>query len=167
MNKRPVISEHVANIDILIDRAAIVCFLFMWASFIFSYLQMPEIIVTHFGIDGKADDFGHKATLFLLPIAGSVFYIVLSAIIKKPQTFNHSVKITAANGDSRYRSAVRILKLLKLFILFVFSVVILFSYLISIGITKDMSSWFLPFVFICPLLLASLSTAQSLKKEKK
>ena len=65
--KNPKIRIGLTIFDIIIEIAALAALLSMWIIIITAYFKLPDIIATHFNDAGKADGFGGKSSIFLLP----------------------------------------------------------------------------------------------------
>jgi len=61
--------------DKIIEGIGIVAILCLVGLPILYYSSLPETIPTHYGANGKADGFGDKSTIWLLPIIGVITYI--------------------------------------------------------------------------------------------
>ena len=70
----------------------------------YSFMSLPDQIPTHFGIDGKADGWGSKTTLFTLPGIGLALYLLLTFINKSPHLFNFTVEVTEENAAHLYQT---------------------------------------------------------------
>ncbi len=118
--------------------------------FVFNaYSSLPDTIPTHFGIDGKADAWGNKATLFILPSVSIFVYLLLTGISFLPSNMmNYPVKITDENKERQHQIALKLLRILKLVIVALFFYI---SYQVvnSIKDTSDgLGVWFLPIFLI-------------------
>ena len=60
-----------------------------------NYGRMPGIIPIHFGIDGKADGWGPRGMLWLLPILGFVLLGVFHVVTRKPLPRGEQVMVAA------------------------------------------------------------------------
>lgn len=87
-----------------------------------TFHKLPDTVITHAGATGKADGFGNKSTLLILPLISIVSYIGLTILQKFPNIFNYPVKITEKNIDSLYSLGVKMVRCLKLFIALAFAV---------------------------------------------
>ncbi len=143
---RPKIKIQFDNIDRIIEILTLLLLLFIWGFMLFEFPKLPEIIPIHFNYAGEADDFGSKYNMLFLPIISTILYIAITIINRFPHTFNYLVKITEENAERQYKIACKMMRLLKI------SVVIVFSFLnISIIISAKNQSdslglWFLPIV---------------------
>ncbi len=61
--------------DKLIEGIGILAILCLIGLPLFYYGSLPDTIPTHYGADGKADGFGDKSAIWLLPIVGVITYI--------------------------------------------------------------------------------------------
>jgi uncharacterized membrane protein len=76
--------------------------IFLWWFTLKNYKALPQIIPTHFDIEGKADNFGNKKWYFFTPVLSSVFYIGIFFLIRSPESANYPVEITDANRDVQF-----------------------------------------------------------------
>ena len=138
--------------------------LLMWVLFLYAFFKLPLTIPIHFGASGKPDGYGNKAILFILPVIGTLIYFGLTWLNQYPQVYNYPIKITEANAQQQYTRATRMMRFLKVAILFIFALIILFTYLTATGFTNGLGSWFLPFsiaIFFAPTIYFII---QSVKK---
>lgn len=114
------------------------------------FLCLPDIIPTHFNDSGKADNYGNKSGIFILPVLATILYLGLTQLSRHPRIFNYPLRITVDNARQQYTIATRMIRFLKLSVLVIFTLVILFTYLTTMGFMKDPGSWFLPLaVAVC------------------
>lgn len=76
--------------------------IFLWWFTLKSYKSLPQVIPTHFDVEGKADNFGNKKWFFFTPILSVVFYIGIFFLIRSPETANFPVEITDENRDVQF-----------------------------------------------------------------
>ena len=164
METRPKIKLNLSQLDHRLELAAKIFLVVMWGLTVFTFLKLPATIPVHFSASGQADSYGNKLTLLFLPILAMIIYFGLTQLNKYPHIFNYITKITADNAQRQYGIATRILRFLKLVILIIFSAIILFTYLTTMGIANGLGIWFLPFTFVLLLVPAIISISQSLKK---
>lgn len=75
------------------------------------------------------------------------------------------IEINEENAEKQYTIATRMLRYLKLVILILITVIILITYLTSIGVTKGLGFWFLPLTFGLLLIPTIINLSQSFKKK--
>ena len=164
MEARPKISLSPSAVDKKTDLAATVLLIFIWACTVYIFLKLPAIIPIHFNASGKADSYGSKLTLLILPLLATVIYFGLTQLNKYPHIFNYMTKITEANAVFQYSMATRMLRFLKLAILLVFSLIMVLIYLTSKGLVNGLGSWFLPLTLALVLIPVVVFTGLSWKK---
>ena len=164
METRPKIKLILSQLDHRLELAAKVFLVVMWGLTVYTFWKLPEIIPVHFNASGQADSYGNKLTLLFLPILATLIYFGLTQLNKYPYIFNYMTKITADNAQRQYEIATRMLRFLKLVILIIFSLIILFTYLTTIGIINGLGIWFLPLTFVLLLVPIVFFISQSLKK---
>jgi len=165
METRPKIKLTLSPLDNKLELTSKIFLFVMWALTIYTFLKLPTTIPIHFNASGQADNYGNRLTLLLLPILATIIYLGLTQLNKYPHIFNYMTKITAGNAKKQYTIATRMLRFLKLAILTIFSLVILFTYLTTIGLTNGLGFWFLPLTFGLLLIPTIISISQSLKKK--
>jgi uncharacterized membrane protein len=92
---------------------------------VISYQSLPETIPTHFGVDGEANGFGSRATLFFPLVVAVFIYLLLTLIGRFPRIFNYPWRVTEANARRLYTVSVQLLVVLKL------EMVALFAYIVT------------------------------------
>ena len=146
MEQRPKINIKLQATDKIIELSALMIFLFIWFLALSGYSQLPEIIPTHYNGFGKADAFGNKANILVLPIVASVLAIALTVINFYPHLLNYTVEITEVNAEKQYRIATRMLRCLKLIVLIIFTFIVYMTQQTSKGIADGLGEWILPSV---------------------
>ncbi len=151
--ERPVINIARSKTDRLVDGITIGIVVLCWLTVVENYRNLPEIIPMHFGTNGKADGFGSKIFLYLLPILATLIVVLFSYLITKPHIFNYSVNITGQNAEKQYRGAITMLRWLKLIVaaLFLFLVHIVLA--AAVRKESDISKYV--FVFVALLFLVA------------
>ena len=165
METRPKIKLVLTPLDNKLELISKVFLVVMWGLTVYTFLKLPAIIPIHFNASGQVDNHGNKQTLLILPILATIIYFGLTQLNKYPHIFNYMTRITEDNAEKQYTIATRILRFLKLAILLIFSLIILFTYLTTIGVTNGLGFWFLPLTFGLLLIPTILSISQSLKKK--
>jgi len=119
-------------IDLLGQHFSQLLLVFLWISAIIMFNHLPAVIPTHFNFSGEVDSFGSKYTIFLLPLLGTILFIVLSILCKHPEKFNYLVKITPANAQKQYGLATRLVRWLNVSQLIVFTGLLVLIYFSAI-----------------------------------
>lgn len=103
MKDQPVIDLPKTTIEVWLDVAS---WLFATAALAIAigyYPDLPEQIPTHFGPSGRADNFGPKVTIFILPVLSLVLVGGIVFLSKYPHRFNYLNKITPENAAFEYQ----------------------------------------------------------------
>ena len=151
-NERPAIQIKRNSIDFILEYVAIITLLFLWAFTTYHYKRLPDNIPIHFDLSGKADDFGTKNSLWLLPIVVTIVILTLRILSRYPHKFNYLVKITNENAEKQYKSSVRLLQFLQV------SLAVLFMYINAKQIKgayqfkSTLDWWFIPLLFAVILI---------------
>lgn len=165
MEIRPKIKLTLSLLDKKIELTGKIFLVFIWALTIYTFLKSPTTIPTHFNASGQADDYGNKVTLLILPILATIIYFVVTQLNKHPHVLNYMTEITEDNAEKQYTNATRMLRFLKLAILIIFSLIIIFTYLTTIGVKNGLGFWFLPLTFGLLLIPTIISIIQSFNKK--
>lgn len=144
MESRPKIKADLTTLDRLIEVAGWLALSLIWIITLFYYRNLPETIPTHFNAAGVADDFGPKITLFLLPSIGTILFIGMTILNRYPHVFNYPVKITPENALKQYTMATRLVRVLKLAVLVIFTTITWMTSFSAINQTGELGIWFLP-----------------------
>jgi len=165
METRPKIKLTPSPLDNRLELTSKIFLVVMWVLTLYTFFKSPMTIPTHFNGSGQADDYGNKMTLLILPILATIIYFGLAQLNKYPHIFNYMTKITEDNAQKQYIIATRMLRFLKLAILVIFSLIILFTYLTTIGVTNGLGFWFLPLTFGLLLIPTIIGISQSFNKK--
>ena len=161
MKTRRRIKLNLSAFDKKLELSSKMFLIIMWGLTIYTFFKLPTTIPTHFNALDQADDYGNKLTLLILPIFATIIYFAITQLNKYPHIFNYMIEINADNVEKQYTTATRMLRYLKLIILILFSFIILFTYLTSIGVTKGLGFWFLPLTFgllLTPIIMSISKT---------
>jgi len=161
---RPKIVLVPSKLDIALERSARGMLVVLWCLTIYSYLNLPMTIPIHFNAAGKANDFGNKATLFILPVLGTLIYIGLTQLNKYPHIFNYIPKITTENAPKQYALATRMIRFVKLAVLLIFTFINLLTWFAATGRAGGLGIWFLPVMLALLLVPIIVLMRQSLQK---
>lgn len=79
----------------------------------FNWNNIPDIVPTHFNGSGKADGWGSKYTLLILPIVNIAAYTLFEFLERKPHLHNYPFRFTEENAAQFYAVSVNIMNLTK------------------------------------------------------
>jgi len=163
METRPKINISLSTLDKILESIGKLLIIIIWGLTLFVYFKLPAIIPTHFNASGEPDGHGNKLTILILPILASLLYFGLTKLNQYPQSFNYIGTITVENAEKQYTIASRMLRFLKIALLLIFSHIILFTYLTTIGLTNGLGVVFLPFTLGIALIPIIFYIRQSIK----
>jgi uncharacterized membrane protein len=164
MEARPKIQPQLSKFDKTLELISVVVLITMIGLSIYAFFTLPDIIPTHFNGSGKPDDYGGKATILILPLVTSIIYFGLSKLNQYPHMFNYATIITEANAAYQYQLATRLIRIMKLALLLIFTVIILMTYLTAINVLEGLGFWFLPFAVGLIIIPLGVTIVKSLKK---
>jgi uncharacterized membrane protein len=120
----------------------------IWGLLIFYYAKMPDIVPVHFDVKGQPDAYGSKRTLVVLPIIAVLLFTGMTILNRFPHIFNYPVKITPENALRQYSMATRLVRILKLVIMFIFLMVEYFTVRTVLDHSAVPGVWFFPVFLI-------------------
>lgn len=141
---RPIIKIEFTLNDKLIEIFSWLLFVMMWVIPIIGYSMLPDTIPTHFNIAGEADNWGNKLSVYILPVIGTLLFILLTVVNRFPHIFNYSVEITEDNALRQYTNATRLIRVLKLVLSVIFNLIAVFTIRSAKGESHGLGLWFLP-----------------------
>ena len=144
MEERPKMILELTIADKLFEIVGWLLIAVIWGLTIKNYSNLPETIPTHYNGAGQADGFGGKATILTLPLISTVLFIGLTILNKFPHLFNYPTNITQANAFRQYTNATRLIRYLKLIIVFIFGFIAFKTIQIANGETDGLGVWCLP-----------------------
>jgi len=113
MNSRPVIDLPKTSTERWLDVASWLFVTLAFAVALSNYADLPDTIPTHFNAAGKADGYGPKYMVFLLPIISFVIVAGLGFLVRFPHRFNYLATITPENAAFEYKKAQILLRVVK------------------------------------------------------
>ena len=158
------------KIDYLMESIAFLMLIYTWVISINSYKDLPSVIPIHYDVFGKADNYGSKSNIWILPIITTIIVIGFYFLNKIPHKYNYIVKITEENAQRQYKMSTRLIRFLQL------DISILFSYINykEISGAKQLNSsldwWFLPLLLstiFVPTIYMIVSTSSMQSKKSK
>ena len=165
MNKRPQIKLQLNQTDKILEVLGWVSVVGIWALTLTNYSILPEIIPIHFNGAGKADGFGNKTQIFVLPIISTLLFIGLTTLNKHPHMFNYTSQITKENAVHQYTNATRMMRVLKLVIVVLFGLIVFRKIQIVNGHADGLGTWFLPLTMGMIFIPMLYFLIKSLKKK--
>lgn len=146
--KRPRINLSISLADKIIEILSAVLMVSLFIYTFASWSNLPETIPVHFDAKGRPDGFGGRITIFFSPLLMLAIYILLTALNRRPDVFNYPVKITPENAAYQYRTATRMLRMLKLSLVIMFGAITWSVVHSAQAGNSDVVLWVLPFALI-------------------
>ena len=146
----------------------IICFglFFLWGFVIYKFKTLPELIPSHFNVQGKVDDQSRKLVIFLLPSIITVLTAGMYILIRFPYRFNYPVAITMENAERQYRLATRMIRVLSLSILVVFFLITLMTTLTAENKINGTGIWLLPVILLIVFVPLGIYLYHSFRNKK-
>ncbi|WP_010247684.1 DUF1648 domain-containing protein [Acetivibrio cellulolyticus] len=120
-NKRPKIKISLTMLDIYLEVMAVIGVIIYVAILIYGWVKLPDIIPKHFNVSGQIDSYGSKSTLFILLPVIIFLYTLLTVMSRFPHIYSYPVEITQDNAEIQYTKAARLMRILKLVIVVIFT----------------------------------------------
>lgn len=139
----------------------IILIIFLWGFTIFHFSDLPKIIPQHYGIDGKPNIYGNKNTILILPIFGTLLFLLLNHVSRNTDSelLNISPKLKA-----KPKLAETFVNILLLFILVLFSRIIWEEIKIIKGLQSYLSFWIPSIIVFMMVSLIGFNTYYHYKK---
>jgi len=144
MEANPKLKLKLTILDYLIEILGLLLFFSTWIFIISIYKSLPDIIPIHYNALGTADNFGKKWMILSLPIVSTVLFIGLTLLNYFPESFNYPTKINEDNALIQYTYATRLIRYLKLVIVFIFGILLYQTTRYPLNQNDGLGIWFLP-----------------------
>jgi len=145
---KPKINPSLATTDYIIEAVGAISFLYMIAQLIVEYPEINDQVAIYFNSSGKADDWGDKSTLLILPIVTISLYVGMTVLTRYPYVFNYPVQITEENATKQYQLAKSLIIMLKAGIAGIFAFIQYQTIRISSGDAEGLGSFFIIVVML-------------------
>ena len=141
---RPKIRIELTTTDKAVEILGWFSLLAIWIFTIASYSNLPDTIPIHYNGAGKADGFGNKINILILPFIATILFVGMTVANKFPHVFNYPTKITEENALRQYTNATRMMRYLKLVLVVLFSLIAFKTIQNTRGQSAGLGVWFLP-----------------------
>ena len=119
-----------------------------------NYGALPNRIPIHYDFNGKPNNWGSKAMLWIMPILSIVLYFVFSTVSRYPHTFNYGYEITEENAANQYSNAVKLMILMKTEVMVFLSIISMKTIELAQG--KNVEVGLIPAVIFVVVLLSTI-----------
>ncbi|MBT8266733.1 MAG: DUF1648 domain-containing protein [Bacteroidia bacterium] len=155
---RPKIKVPYEQVDVLCELLNITLLLLIWIYTIYSFSDLPDEIPTHFNGAGEADDFGGKATIWIVPIIATFMFLLMFILNRFPHLHNYMVNITEENALKNYRLSTRMVRFINLYCLALFAAIIFEIIAVAKGNAITLfNTGFLVITIIVPIIIIAVS----------
>jgi uncharacterized membrane protein len=144
----PVLMVPPTKQDKLLNLVAIAGFVALFSVAIYGMLVLPYTIPVHFGFSGRANSWGSKSILWVLPGLGLFIYGLLTLVKRSPHNFNYLVEITEHNALRQYQIAISTLNWLKTELVWIFAFMEWKIFNLATAENPSLGIWFLPVIFL-------------------
>ena len=106
----------------------IIGFLALLGSTVFllvSWAHIPDQIPTHYNFAGVADGYGGKGSLIFMMVLAWFVFILITVLMRFPNTWNMPVKVTAENKARLYSITKAMLEVIKMLVSLLFAVMLI------------------------------------------
>jgi len=148
MVERPKLKIELTIADKIVEFVGWLLVILVWGLAIKSYSNLPNTIPTHYNVLGQANAFDGEVNILILPIVATVLFIGLTIINKYPHIYNYPINITNDNALKQYTNATRLIRYLKLILVFIFCLISYQSIRNANGQTDGLGPWFLPLIIL-------------------
>ena len=124
-----------------------------WVFVIICYPKLPEIIPSHFNFSGDPDEFSAKRTIFILPVVGTLVFVIMTILMRLPL--------------QRDVNMFRTFLFLRTIIITLFTLISFFTFLSATGRMSGLGKWFVPVTLVLVLLPTSLLIRSAFKAAAK
>ncbi|WP_157950958.1 DUF1648 domain-containing protein [Peribacillus acanthi] len=141
--ERPKLKIPKTKFEILFDLLGLIVFIVTTIFVAQHWVDLPDSIPTHFGADGKPDDWGSKHTIWFLTAIGILTWIGMSVLERYPHIYNY-MNLTPENIEKQYKMGRILVNSLKNGMIFLFSYIQWIVIQVIEGSTVGLGSWFVP-----------------------
>ena len=92
---------------------------------IIMWSQIPDQIPTHYNFAGEADGYGGKGSLIFMMVLAWFVFILITVLMRFPNTWNMPVKVTAENKARLYSITKAMLEVIKMLASLLFAVMLI------------------------------------------
>ncbi len=144
MEARPKLTIELTKVDKTIETVCLITLIVLWTGTMAGFPKLPEQIPSHFNAAGQVDAYSEKTSIFILPIIATILYIGMTILNKYPHIYNYPARVTVENARHLYTSATRLIRVLKLAVIVIFSGIVFMTYKTSLTNGDGLGAWFLP-----------------------
>jgi uncharacterized membrane protein len=148
MNGRPKIAVPLTKFDKVVELTAFVLLIVLWTTILTNFHDLPSTIPIHFNAAGNPDRYGSKSSILTLPVTASIIYVAITILNRYPHLYNYPTTITTGNALKHYTTATRMIRVLKLVVVVIFSMLVFTTFSVAEKKAPGLGRWFLPVVIL-------------------
>jgi uncharacterized membrane protein len=152
-NERPRIQIQQTSIDRWLDAISYLLLTFLVAYPVYLYSSLPEPAAVHADISRRLSSYKSKEIILILPTLGVFLFIMFTILLRYPHLYNYPEKITAENALGAYTGGIRFMRIMRIWVLFIFILIVRGSMGIALNRQDDFLKWILPIVFLFTAML--------------
>ena len=133
--------KTTSTIDWILIISGWIGLILMWYLALSNYSKLPDIIPTHFNLRGEADDYGSKATIFLLPVVATILFIGMTLLVRYPTQWNYYSNVTPEDAAYHYSWARTIINYYNFAITLAFSIIISEVTVVALNKSDGFGTW--------------------------
>ena len=152
-NERPRIQIQQTSTDRWLDAISYLLLTFLIAYPVYLYSSLPEPSAVHADISRHLSSYKSKEIILILPTLGAFLFIMLTILLRYPHLYNYPEKITEENVLSVYTGGIRFMRIMRIWVLFIFILIVRGSMGIALNRQDDFLKWILPIVFLFTAML--------------
>ena len=145
MEARPKLKIELNRVDNILELLCLTLLILLWVGAIGFFSKLPDQIPSHYNTSGEPNDFSQKAFIFVPVMLATVINFGMTLLNKYPHIYNYSATVTLQNARQLYTAATKLIRVLKLAVVVIFSGIVFMTYKISLTKGEGLGTWFLPF----------------------
>lgn len=147
----PKIRIQLRLFDYVLEILAIFGLLALLGLATYYYKLLPTHASSDYGFKNQLLGLGSRNALWMLAALGLALFIFMTLVNRRPEKFNYLVEITPENASNQYTLVIRVIRMLKVFVMLLFAFLIWRNIGILLGKNQGQTIWLLPVVMTITL----------------
>jgi uncharacterized membrane protein len=157
----PKLKKH--PLDLAFEILGIIAIIVSFALPAFYYQDLPDSLPRHYGSDGLPDAYGGKGIIWVLPIVGSILFIIIGLVSNIPSLINLPFQPDPEKTEIYQRKYARMVRILNVGMVCIFAYLTYNTIQIGLGDQTQLPTYFtpvallfflgIPLIFMLPDLL--------------
>ena len=143
---RPILDESppATRLEPLLDALARLGLMALFASLIWIWPRLPEVVPRHFGFDGRPDAWGGRGCVLIVPLIALALYAGLGWCLQRPQLYSFPWPLTEDNAPRQMQLARELLRAVRAWMVLVFATGPWLTWRVASGAQQQLDPGFLP-----------------------